>query len=146
DCGWRTDFTLTIPDGMKSGIYCAHVSQKAPDGTLVEDHIPFFVRPERGTATAPLALLIPTASYLAYANHQMVSSWWFDELSSCKFMTLGEVDRYLEEHESFGLSTYDEHTDGSGVCYSSHLRPILNMRPKTDLWQFNADTHLTDWL
>jgi N,N-dimethylformamidase len=146
DCGWRTDFTLTIPDGMRSAIYCAHVSQKTANGEILEDYIPIFVRPARGTATAPLALLIPTASYLAYANQQMVSSWWFDELSSCKFMTLSEVDRYLEEHESFGLSVYDEHNDGSGICYSSHLRPILNMRPKTDLWQFNADTHLTDWL
>lgn len=146
DCGWRTDFTLTIPNGMKSGIYCAHVRQADAAGQINEDFIPFFVRPARGTATAPLALLIPTASYLAYANQQMVSSWWFEELSSCKFATMSEVDRYLEEHECFGLSVYDEHTDGSGVCYSSHLRPILNMRPKTDLWQFNADTHLTDWL
>ncbi|MBL8709493.1 MAG: N,N-dimethylformamidase [Rhodospirillaceae bacterium] len=146
DCGWRTDFTLTVPDNMKSGVYCAHVTQQAPDGSTIEDYIPFFVRPPRGTATAPLALLIPTASYLAYANQQMVSSWWFDELSSCKFATLSEVDRYLEENEGFGMSVYDEHNDGSGVCYSSHLRPILNMRPKTDLWQFNADTHLTDWL
>ena len=146
DCGWRTDFSLTIPEGLQSSIYCAHVKQTGPDGTVTEDYLPFFVRPARGTATAPLALLIPTASYLAYANQQMVSSWWFDELSSAKFMSLGDVDRYLEEHESFGLSVYDEHNDGSGVCHSSFLRPILNMRPHADLWQFNADTHLTDWL
>nr|WP_298681714.1 N,N-dimethylformamidase beta subunit family domain-containing protein [uncultured Dongia sp.] len=146
DCGWQTDFTLTIPADLKSGVYCAHVWQKTPDGGKIEDYIPFFVRPARGTATAPLALLIPTASYLAYANQQMISSWWFDELASGKFATMNAVDQYLEEHESFGLSVYDEHNDGSGVCYSSHLRPILNMRPKTDLWQFNADTHLTDWL
>jgi N,N-dimethylformamidase len=47
------------------------------------------------------------------------------------------------------------HTDGSGICYSSRLRPILNMRPKVQtatagigsmLWGYNADTHLTDWL
>ena len=50
---------------------------------------------------------------------------------------------------------YDTHSDGSGVCYSSRLRPILNMRQKCEtwcgpgessLWQFNADTHITDWL
>jgi N,N-dimethylformamidase len=38
------------------------------------------------------------------------------------------------------------HGDGSGVSHSSRLRPILNMRPKSDLWQFNADTHIVDWL
>ena len=32
-------------------------------------------------------------------------------------------------------------TDGSGVCYSSRLRPVLNMRPKERLWQLPADTH-----
>ncbi len=146
DCGWQTDFSFEVPATLTSGIYCAQIWQKDQKGNRVEDLIPFFVRPPRGTATAPLALLIPTASYLAYANHQMISSWWFEELSSCRFATMSEVDRYLEEHEGFGLSVYDEHNDGSGVCYSSRLRPILNMRPKTDLWQFNADTHLTDWL
>ena len=50
----------------------------------------------------------------------------------------------------------DRHTDGSGVCYSSWLRPIVNMRPKYDMpfldlgkgspHQFNADLHLIDWL
>ncbi|HEY4163242.1 MAG TPA: N,N-dimethylformamidase beta subunit family domain-containing protein, partial [Dongiaceae bacterium] len=62
------------------------------------------------------------------------------------FETMTEVDRYLEEHPGLGMSVYDNHSDGSGVCYSSSLRPILNMRPKTHLWQFNADTHITDWL
>ena len=58
----------------------------------------------------------------------------------------------LSEHREFGLSTYDTHTDGSGVAYSTRLRPILNMRPgfrhwlSPSLWQFNADLHLIDWL
>ena len=61
-------------------------------------------------------------------------------------------DLYLNEHREYGQSTYSCHSDGSGVCYSSRLRPILNMRPKyrhwlsPSLWQFNADLHLTDWL
>ncbi|HEX9447290.1 MAG TPA: N,N-dimethylformamidase beta subunit family domain-containing protein [Dongiaceae bacterium] len=145
DCGWETDFTLTVPTGLKSGVYCAELRQQGPDGEI-DDMIPFYVRPPRGTATAPLALLIPTASYLAYSNHQMASSWTFDELSTNKFTTLSAGDRYLEENFSFGLSTYDSHTDGSGVCYSSRLRPVINMRPRAELWQFNADTHITDWL
>ena len=60
-------------------------------------------------------------------------------------------DRYIVEQ---GLSSlYDRHTDGSGVCYSSRLRPILNMRPKYYMsllggypHQFNADLHCwTGW-
>ena len=41
---------------------------------------------------------------------------------------------------------YDLHSDGSGVCYASRLRPVLNMRPKERLWQLPADTHIIDWL
>ena len=47
------------------------------------------------------------------------------------------------------------HNDGSGVFYSSRLRPIVDMQPKfvgklggvgSNLWQFNADTHILGWL
>ena len=54
------------------------------------------------------------------------------------------------------LSCYDLHSDGSGVCYSSRLRPILNFRPGYVMpsrslaasWprHLNADLHLLDWL
>lgn len=50
----------------------------------------------------------------------------------------------------------DDLTDGSGVCYSLRLRPILNMRPKYTMpilgggtgapYQLNADLHLMDWM
>ena len=63
--------------------------------------------------------------------------------------------QHLNLHPELGASLYDRHSDGSGICYSSRLRPILNMRPKvmdsstaggSALWGYNADTHLTDWL
>jgi len=141
DCDWETDFTWDLPKDLKSGVYCLWLTQ----GSL-EEFAPIFVRPGPGQKKAKLALLIPTASYWAYANHQMHTSWTFDELSTGNFEVFSDVDRYLEEHPGFGQSTYDLHSDGSGVCYSSSLRPVLNMRPKTHLWQFNADTHITDWL
>jgi N,N-dimethylformamidase len=141
DCGWETDFKLRLPKALKSGIYCLHLTQ----GDL-EEFTPIFVCPPKGKTTAKLAFLVPTASYLAYANHQMATSWHFDELSSARFTTFSPADQFMEETLSLGLSTYDWHNDGSGVCHSSRFRPILNMRPKTDLWQFNADTHITDWL
>ena len=91
--------------------------------SLSEDYIPFVVRPKKGAARAGIALLIPTFSYLAYA---------------------GTGTSGIRP-----LSLYSRHSDGSGVCYSSRLRPITNMRPKIDSrnpWQFMADTHLIDWL
>ena len=66
-----------------------------------EDYVPFFVRPKKGMPTERIAFLIPTFTYLAYGDEG--------------------TDR---------LSLYDHHSDGSGVCYSSRLRPILTLRPK----------------
>jgi len=147
DCDWETDFSWDVPGDLKSGVYCIHLTQATSQaGGAREEFVPVCVRPGPQQKRAALALLIPTASYWAYANHQMATSWTFDELSTGNFETFSDVDRYLEEHVGFGMSVYDNHSDGSGVCYSSSLRPVLNMRPKTHLWQFNADTHITDWL
>ena len=61
-----------------------------------------------------------------------------------------------DEHPEYGISTYNRHSDGSGVAYSSRLRPVLNQRsgfcayadPKggSCLRHFPADTHLLAWL
>jgi N,N-dimethylformamidase len=146
DAEWEVDFEWSIPDNLRSGVYAAHV--KAGED---EDYVTFFVRPKKGIATAKIALLIPTASYLAYANTR------FQDIPLAQLMfgrapVIQEEDLYLMEHKEYGLSTYDVHSDGSGVCHSSALRPVLNMRPKyrhnlsPSLWQFNADLHLVDWL
>ena len=49
-------------------------------------------------------------------------------------------------HPEYGGSCYEHHTDGSGVHFSSRLRPIVNMKAKAPPWGFNADTNVTDWL
>ena len=142
DCGWETDFELKVPAAMRSGCYAARMVCGDQ-----EDHIPFFVRPPRGAATAPLALLMPTASYMAYANNHGVTTDPDHELAFSGLGVLSAEDRYLLLHPELGHSTYDKHADGSGVCYSSRLRPIVNFRPKHEsLWQFSADLHLVEWL
>ena len=118
DAGWEVGFTFEVPADLRSGVYAARLRT-----TTSEDYVPFFVRPPRGTATAKVAFLAPTVSYLAYAG-----------TGGTGFQP---------------MSLYSTHTDGSGVAYSSRLRPITNMRPKIDTrnpWQFMADTHLVDWL
>jgi N,N-dimethylformamidase len=93
-----------------------------------------------------LALLIPTASYYAYANFHINTEWDFSEHILNFFTILDAEAHYLQTHFELGASTYDSHTDGSGVCFSSRMRPVINMRPHTWSWQFCADTHLIDWL
>jgi N,N-dimethylformamidase len=162
DAGWQSDFALTIPDGMRSGAYAAHVWCEAPsDGgeAIWEDYITFFVRPPRGPAgkvgRPKAAFLVPTASYLAYANDHNHLDGEDAEMMMGRLLVYQPTDLYLQEHRELGYALYDSHADGSGVCYSSRLRPILNLRPKyaswvgghgSGLWQFNADTHLIDWL
>lgn len=150
DAGWEVDFEFTVPQGLKSGLYAAHIAS-AHD----EDFIPFVIRPERGKATSRLVFVIPTASYMAYANEHMMTDAPLAEHLTDQLVVMQPADVYLHEHREYGASCYDSHSDGSGVCYSSRLRPILTMRPKyqswlggkgSSLWQMNADSHILDWL
>jgi N,N-dimethylformamidase len=111
DARWKTDFELTLPVTLKSGIYAARIRS----GNR-EDHIPFFVRPKKGSPTARIAFLAPTFSYLAYAN-------WTSNVPQL-------------------LSLYSTHSDGSGVFYTSRLRPIQFPYSRT----FEEDLYLIDWL
>lgn len=151
DAGWDTDFRLTIPDGMPSGVYAARL--RTDDGA--EEYLPFTVGPAPGSEQR-IALVLPTASYMAYGNDHLGTDGGNGELLNNILNVLTPPDLFLNEHWEYGGSLYDEHSDGSGICYSSRLRPLLQMRPKVQcllggfggskLWQFNADTHILDWL
>ena len=144
DARWQVDFEWTLPTDFKSGVYAARLRTGSS-----EDHIPFFVRPPKGKATAEIAFLAPTNSYLAYANEQLTEI----SLELAPNQKQGDITAEDQYSADNGLvSLYDHHTDGSGVCYSSRLRPIMNMRPRYHMrilncpHQFPADLHLIDWL
>ena len=156
DAGWEPSFAWAVPAETPSGVYAIHL-QAGDD----EDHIPFVVRPRRGHPTAAIALLLPTFSYLAYGNEHMMSGAMRElhlEIgalgSAASIYPSTPQEKYIVENRLNSL--YDRHTDGSGVCYSSRLRPLVNMRPKVEEaalnsgdgspHQFNADLHLVDWL
>ena len=143
DASWSPDFEITIPKDWRSGVYAARIRTRTG-----EDHIPFFVRhsPTSGARRNPVCLLFSTATYMAYANNHTIFDDPYRELEKGTLLEVRAEDLFLHEHREYGLSTYDTHLDGSGVCYSSRLRPVLNMRPKHALWSFNAATHILDWL
>jgi len=146
DAGWDVAFEWSVPARWESGFYAVHLS--TCEG---EDYVPFIVTTE--SARAPIAFLAPTLSYLVYANQRFI-----DPIRASLELQESEEsapqDSYMREQGL--LSCYDLHSDGSGVCYSSRLRPILNFRPGYVMpsrslaasWprHLNADLHLLDWL
>jgi N,N-dimethylformamidase len=150
DCAWETDFSVTVPETLRSGVYALRLF-----GSDEEYYIPLAIRPPRGKVTAPVAFLLPTASYMAYANNRIGIDVAETEIVTGRLVQLHPIDLFMQAHPELGLCFYDLHSDGSGVFYSSRLRPIVNMQPKhighlggvgSNLWQFNADTHILAWL
>ncbi len=142
DMGWATSFAWDLPHDVASGIYACELT--TPDNG--EDIVPFFVLPPEGKITASVALLASTYTYLAYANSHHGYEDPLSEVCYGALLELGPAEQFLKERRDFGISLYDRHRDGSGSSYSSWLRPIVNMRPKRTIWNFNADLHITDWL
>ena len=89
-----------------------------------------------------------------YGNHARAEfdSSWMDRVREWN-----AYPNNPSEYPNYGLSTYNHHTDGSGICFASHLRPLFNLRPNyltfgnssggcSGLRHFPADTHLIAWM
>ena len=138
DAGWETTVTAALPDDLPSGMYAFGVR-----GVAGEDRVPFFVRPAAGAPTADVALLMPTATYMAYANHRML----FEGADFIPTKTrLRPEHAYIRDHPELGRSHYEKHPDRSGVMFNSRLRPVLNLRPGADGWNFTPDTDINAFL
>ncbi len=148
DARWDVDFEWEVPANISSKFYAAKLTTDAGD----EDYIPFWVVPEVGKETAKIAYMVPTISYMAYANEHLANNAGGAELLVYRVPIMQDQNMFLSEHREYGGSIYDTHTDGSGLCLSSRLRPILSIRPKYDHflmqapWQYPADLHMIYWL
>lgn len=147
DFNWETDFSYTIPDGMPSGIYVMRL-----ESDMGADAIPFFVCAPKGKPRAKLCVLVSTFTYTIYGNHARpdYKPEWQDRIAEW-----GAYPNNPAEYPQYGLSTYNYHSDGSGICHASHRRPLLNLRPGfltfgttpcSGLRHFQADSHLISWL
>jgi N,N-dimethylformamidase len=141
DAGWQEDFRFAVPADLRSGVYAARLRANE-----AEFWVPFFVRPPRGEARARIAFLASTATYIVYMNNRARFTSLAVELYQGRLTVLDAIDQLLLEYPALGLSTYDRHADGSGVCYSSRHRPVINVRPTGRHWNFNLDLFIIDWL
>lgn len=145
DAGWDADFGWRVPASLQSGVYAARLTTPS-----YVEHIPFVVRPREKAART--LVLLPTLTYLAYANFRGPSASAGPERPSEWVGPLDPLDKYLADHLELGASLYDHHSDGSGHCYSSRLRPIVNFRPWYRTWYVNGPRHfatdlqLINWL
>ena len=147
DFGWDTDFSYTLPDDIPSGVYVMRISCEE-----LEDAIPFFVCPPLGKPNAKLCVLVSTFTYAIYGNHARpdYKPLWLDKINDWNAYPYNPA-----EHPEYGLSTYNYHADGSGICHASHKRPLFNLKPGyftfgetkcSGLRHFPADMHLIAWL
>jgi N,N-dimethylformamidase beta subunit-like protein/concanavalin A-like lectin/glucanase superfamily protein len=143
DAGWPEIAALRLPDDLPSGVYAARLRGTTRDGEET-DHVPVIMRPAPGARRARIAFLLPTFTYLAYANERLQHRLDYEAAGITDHpIAAGAHDRALADHPEFGSSLYDLHADGSGVCYSSALRPILNLRPDYRMWLQNAPRGLS---
>ena len=118
-----------------------------------DDTIPFFVCPPKGTAQSDLCVIIPTFTYVVYANHARYD--YGDDLER-RMADWSAYPWNPAKHQDYGLSAYNFHTDGSGICNVSSLRPMMTLKSGylslmidgcgSGLRHFQADTHLLAWL
>ena len=101
DFGWATDFELTVPDDLPSGIYAARITCGE-----YEDAMPFFVCPPRGKKNADLCVLVSTFTYTIYGNHARpdFGPSWHERTAAWGGYPWNPV-----EYPEYGLSTYNDH-------------------------------------
>ncbi len=155
DCQWPVAFEWTVPQDLRSGCYALLL-----DAGGESENIPFFMVPPKGTPRADIAVLFSTYTYTVYGNHarpewQRDAAWkdaWIKQSDAW-----GAYPHNPGAHAEYGLSTYNFHTDGSGIGHASWHRPMLNLRigyltypyPEiraSGLRHYPADMHLVAWL
>ena len=149
DFKWDTDFKFKIPNNMPSGIYVMKI-----EGEGYEDSMPFFLAPKIKKIKNKICVLISTFTYSIYGNHARVDfeENWLKRIKEWCAYPYNPV-----KFKEYGLSTYNYHSDGSGICHASHRRPLFNLRPGyitfggsntpcSGLRHFQADSHLISWL
>ncbi|KAG8158514.1 hypothetical protein KVR01_011636 [Diaporthe batatas] len=138
DAAWDTDFTIKIPPSARSGAYAVEV--ETTNGRD-RDSITFFVRPTQWTSdiSEKVCLVLSTFTYLAYANERLLdtsSHVFADDFDVEQCEKTSEFYK-IRRRRDLGMSLYDTHKDGSGNCFSSSKRPLLNICPGYVMWAFS---------
>ena len=127
DAGWRPEPHHHHPGRARAAACtrCGCRPRAAPTSGWCSTCAP----PRRGPR-APVAFLASTATYLAYSNYRARMRPGPAELFIGALPIVDPTDLLLMYHPELGGSTYDSHSDGSGVCHVS--RPAADRQRPAD--------------
>lgn len=137
DAHWEPTIVWRVPDDLASGSYAFRLSAT---GQSQPSYVSFFV----SGATRPrhrLAVLLPTFTYLAYANAP--EDMRGERVTAVEHLAEMRLDAV---HPAHGRSIYERHPDGHGVLWASSRRPLWSVSPGHRPWGLVADSWLLDWL
>ena len=155
DCRWPATHEWTLPANLNSGSYALLL-----EAGEARENIPFFVVPPVGKPRAKIAVLMSTFTHVIYQNNARLE-WLTDPAWRAAWQAQTQAwkgyPHYPGDHPEYGWSTYNYHGDGTGICFASWSRPMLNVRigyityPHEDLRasglrHYPADHHLLSWL
>jgi len=155
DCGWPATHEWTVPNDLRSGSYALLL-----EAGEARENIPFFVVPPLGKPRAKILVLMSTFTYVIYQNNARLE-WLTDPGWRESWHALSKAwdgyPHYPGDHPEYGWSTYNYHTDRTGICFASWQRPMLNVRigyitypdealRASGLRHYPADHHLLSWL
>lgn len=154
DARWSVAAVVKLPDDLPTGVYGIRARPVGAGEDAEAELVTVVVTPQAPDAAVQTLLVLPTYTYIAYAN-------LLGNGDDTDYVKAGLAEGAVAPHTgmqrlsgfpAIGGSLYDVHNDGSGRCYSSPRRPILNLRldwksGHRDAYRhMAADLYLMEWL
>ena len=112
DCRWQVTQTYTVPTNARSGIYVARLTY-TDAGQDAYYHVTFIVQKSANQKPAPILLVCPTNTWLAYNSRPFFKKQYEPVAGFPLFQ-----DRYVNTDRSNGVSSGVDFPDYS--CYLGH--------------------------
>jgi hypothetical protein len=144
DCGWTNTFSWVVSNAAPSGIYVARLRYPATAGTnAFYHHITFVVRKPDSRAPAPILLVFPLNTLLAYNSSPFRTNIFINGSLFAKEIDTGGISGAGPNPADFPqVSGYEEHHDGAPTAHIGLRMPLGSADPYAD-YGGGSYSHLT---